>query len=102
MEVEANRDQTPCYTLMAGRLAVLVASRKVVLTRVQFRLLAALMSEPGRTFTRKCLVTQVCHESVSERTIDVYIKDLRRRLKPDAARLETVRRQGYRYRGPSM
>jgi DNA-binding response OmpR family regulator len=102
MEVAANRTQTSCYTLVAGRLAVQVAGRKVVLTTVQFRLLAALMSEPGRTFTRKYLVTQVCNESVSERAIDVHIKDLRHRLKPNAGLIETVRRQGYRYRGTAM
>jgi two-component system alkaline phosphatase synthesis response regulator PhoP len=102
MDDEANRARASCYTLVAGRLAVQVAGRKVVLTMVQFRLLEALMSEPGRTFTRKHLVTQVCNESVSERAIDVHIKDLRHRLKPDAGLIETVRRQGYRYRGAAM
>jgi DNA-binding response OmpR family regulator len=101
MEDQANRAQAPSYTLVADRLAVLVAGREVVLTRAQFHLLWALVSEPDRIFTRRDLVVQVFERSVSERTIDVHVKDLRRRLEPDDTRLETVRGQGYRYRGPS-
>jgi DNA-binding response OmpR family regulator len=100
-EDEANRAQAPCFTLVADRSTVLVAGREVVLTPVQFRLLATLMSEPGRTFTRSGLVAQLFGGSVDERTVDVYVKDLRRRLEPDDAQIETVRGQGYRYRGPS-
>jgi DNA-binding response OmpR family regulator len=98
-EDESNRTQTARYTLVADRLTVLVADRKVVLTPVQFRLLAVLVSQPGRTFTRSDLVAQVFGGLVDERTIDVNVKDLRRRLEPDDTQIETVRGRGYRFRG---
>jgi DNA-binding response OmpR family regulator len=99
---DPNRTQAPYFSLLADRSAVLVAGREVVLTPVQFRLLATLMSEPGRTFTRSGLVAHLFGGSVDERTVDANIKDLRRTLEPDDAQIETVRGQGYRYRGPSI
>ena len=38
---------------------------------------------------------------VEERTVDVHIKELRRKLGTYGSRIETVRGQGYRYRGQS-
>jgi DNA-binding response OmpR family regulator len=98
-EDATNQTQAPSYTLIADRFAVLVAGREIVLTPAQFRLLTVLVTEPDRVFTRSELVTRVYHGSVDERTIDVHIKDLRRKLDADAERVETVRGQGYRYRG---
>jgi DNA-binding response OmpR family regulator len=71
------------------------------LTAVQFELLAALASEPGRVFTREQLLAAI-HESESEgyeRTIDAHVKNLRRALGDKSAQplfVETVRGVGYR------
>jgi two-component system, OmpR family, response regulator BaeR len=98
-EYAPTHTQTSAYILRADRCAVLVSGREIALTRMQFRLLAALVSEPDRIFKRSDLVAQVFEGAVSERTIDVHIKDLRRRLEPDGERIETVRGKGYCYRG---
>jgi two-component system alkaline phosphatase synthesis response regulator PhoP len=88
----------PEYHLMPDRSAVRVGHRQVVVTPTQFRLLSVLMSEPGRIFTRPELVEKAVGDLVELRTVDVHIKELRRKLDPDDGRIETVRGKGYRYR----
>src|SRR5215831_4740933 len=87
------------FRLVPERLGVLVGRTEVALSPNQFRLLALMMSEPGRTFGRAELFQSVIGQTVELRTIDVYIKDIRRRLEPQGGRIETVRGRGYRYRG---
>ncbi len=96
-----NTTDPPEYHLLPDRWAIRVGLREVVVTPKQFRLLAVLMSEPGRAFTRAELVEKGIGDLVELRTIDVHIKELRRKLEPDDGRIQTVRGQGYRYRGPS-
>jgi two-component system phosphate regulon response regulator PhoB len=100
-EEHAARAHDPGYSLEPERLVVRIAGREVVVTATQFRLLAALVSEPGHTFSRADLVARAFPATVDERTVDVHIKELRRKLEPDAGRIETVRGRGYRYRGAS-
>jgi len=70
----------------------------VDLTRTEFRLLECLLRQPGRVFTRAQLMDAAMGEvAVLERTIDVHVKALRRKLgRPDL--IETVRGVGYRFR----
>ena len=75
------------------------SGRPVDLTPTEFRLLECLLRQPGRAFTRHQLMDAAIGEGsiVLERTIDVHIKTLRRKL--DAPELiETVRGVGYRFR----
>jgi two-component system phosphate regulon response regulator PhoB len=58
-----------------------------------------LVGEPGRTFSRAELVEQAFGAAVNERTVDVHIKEVRRKLALHGSRIETVRGRGYRYRG---
>jgi DNA-binding response OmpR family regulator len=83
--------------LVPERFAVRIGEQEVVLTPTQFRLLSVLSSEPSRTFSCSELVEQGIGDLVSERTVDVHVKELRRKLGSHAARIETVRRRGYRY-----
>jgi two-component system phosphate regulon response regulator PhoB len=79
--------------------SVRVGSQDVYLTPTEFRLWALLNSVPGRTFTRADLVTRVMPSTiVLERTIDVHVQSLRRKLGPSASLIETVRGEGYRFR----
>ncbi len=96
-----NTTDPPEYHLLPDRSAVQVGPREVVVTPTQFRLLAVLMSVPGRTFTRAELVEKGIGDIVELRTVDVHIKELRRKLDPDDGRIQTVRGTGYRYRGHS-
>jgi len=70
------------------------------LTRSEFRLLDTLIRQPGRVFDRSELIDAALGEDtmVMERTIDVHIRALRRKLGPHADVIETVRGVGYRFR----
>jgi two-component system phosphate regulon response regulator PhoB len=75
-----------------------VRDREVDLTPTEFRLLECLLRQPGRAFTRAQLMDAAIGEGavVLERTIDVHIKTLRRKLgEPDL--IQTVRGVGYRF-----
>lgn len=80
------------------RPAVKVAGRELVLTPTEHQLLLLLSSQPGRAFTRAELVARIMPDAiVLERTIDVHIKALRKKLGPQADLIETVRGVGYRF-----
>ena len=86
-------------TLVPERHAVLLAGREVALTPTQFRLFAALVGRPGHAWSREELVERSIGTLVTERTVDVHIKELRRKLGPHGGLIEAVRGVGYRYRG---
>jgi DNA-binding response OmpR family regulator len=91
-------DDTPGdgVLLVPERLAVRIGDREAVLTRTQFRLLGALLATPGHTLSRAALIEAGIGDLVCPRTVDVHIKEIRRKLGPDAWRVETVRGRGYR------
>jgi two-component system phosphate regulon response regulator PhoB len=74
-------------------------SRELELTPTEFRLLECMLRQPGRAFKRHELIDAAIGEGaiVEERTIDVHIKTLRRKL-GTADLIETVRGHGYRFR----
>jgi DNA-binding response OmpR family regulator len=85
------------------RRAVTVRGQEVRLTYVEFEILAALASAPGRVLTREVLLEQVWGDSAfrDPRTIDVHIRHLREKLERDSRQPEyllTVRGVGYRFR----
>jgi two-component system phosphate regulon response regulator PhoB len=70
------------------------------LTPTEFRLLECLVRQPGRAFSRAQLMDAAIGDGaiVLERTIDVHIKTLRRKLGlPAGDFIETVRGVGYRF-----
>jgi len=80
---------------------VLVGERSIDLTPSEFDLLAALMSTPGRVFSRLDLldVIQGVRYEGYERTIDTHVKNLRAKLEDDPRKprhIETVYGVGYR------
>lgn len=82
---------------------VIVQGRIANITPSEFELLATLMSAPGRVFTREMLRERLQGEEGEgvERTIDVHIRNLRRKIEPDAANpryIKTVFGIGYRCR----
>ena len=85
------------FVLIPERSSVKIGGQEVVVTRTQFRILSLLVSEPGRVFDRAKLVEHAIGALVSERTVDVHIKEIRRKLGPLGDRIETVRGSGYRY-----
>lgn len=78
----------------------LLHGKELPLTPTEFRLLETMLRQPGRAFTRFDLMDAALgeHALVLERTIDVHIKSLRKKLGPAADLIETVRGVGYRFR----
>lgn len=72
------------------------------LTPSEFGLLEALIRQPGRVFSRSELIDAALggDSLVLERTIDVHVRALRKKLESHADLVETVRGVGYRFRDP--
>lgn len=84
-------------TLDRARGLVFRGDAVVHLTPTEFRLLAALLAEPGKICSRQRLTALAIAGGaiVRDRTVDVHIAALRRKLgHPEI--IETVRRRGYR------
>ncbi len=84
------------------RMRVTVATKPVELTPTEFQLLAALVREPGRVFTRSQLLDAVHGVAIEsyERAIDAHVKNLRKKLEPTPSKpryLLTVYGVGYRF-----
>ncbi|MBX7103657.1 MAG: response regulator transcription factor [Gemmataceae bacterium] len=81
------------------RHAVSHEGKSVELTPTEFRLLECLLRQPGRAFNRHQLMDAAIGDGsiVLERTIDVHIKTLRKKL-GDSDLIETVRGVGYKFR----
>ncbi len=79
-----------------------VSDKELSLTPTEFRLLECLLRQPGRAFSRHQLMDAAIGEGqiVLERTIDVHIKTLRKKI-GDPDLIETVRGVGYRFREAS-
>jgi two-component system response regulator RegX3 len=78
--------------------------RRVELTRRETELIGLLVAEPGHIVSRRRLLRELWGfpdpDRVETRTVDMHIAKLRKKLSPDAVSLiETVRGEGYRYRG---
>jgi two-component system OmpR family response regulator len=81
----------------------LAGDRELALSRTEFNLLTAFLRSPGRVFERSQLLETVWGADVvvGDRTVDVHVKALRRKLEEagaDSRVLETVRGVGYRLR----
>jgi DNA-binding response OmpR family regulator len=85
-----------------ARRSVTMQGVPLALTATEFELLWALVAEPGRVLGRDTLMALVYGDLVvSERTLDTFIKRIRRKLReavPSCDPIETVRSVGYRYR----
>ncbi len=86
-----------------AKRAVWVRDEPVQTTYVEFEILGALATHPGRVFTRENLLTRIWGDSAyrDPRTIDVHIRHLREKLELDPKQPEylfTVRGVGYRFR----
>ncbi|MCC6580642.1 MAG: response regulator transcription factor [Phycisphaeraceae bacterium] len=70
------------------------------LTATEFRLLTLLAAKPGRVFTRQQIIESVHGglAAVTDRSVDVQMVALRRKLGDHGAMLETVRGVGYRFK----
>ena len=82
------------------RHEVLVKGEPAALTATEFKLLSLLASKAGRVFTRQQIIESI-HEgyaAVTDRSVDVQVVSLRRKLGEAGRSIETVRGVGYRFR----
>lgn len=82
------------------RFVVTVDEKPLSLTKSEFKLLETLIRQPGRAFARAELVDAALGEDtmVLDRTIDVHVRALRRKMGDTADLIETVRGVGYKFR----
>jgi phosphate regulon transcriptional regulator PhoB len=83
-----------------GKHLVTVEGSSVSLTSTEFNLLRFLAQHRGKVFTRNQLLDNVWKDEtfVIDRTVDVHIRSLRKKLDTGADLIETVRGVGYRLR----
>ncbi len=98
----ADRLEAGDVVLDTARHEVFVRQQPVVLTPKEFDLLRVLMANRGRVMTRELLLNRVWGEEryLDERTVDVHIRWLRRKIEQDASQprlIQTIRGTGYRF-----
>jgi len=83
-----------------GRRRVTVCGEPVELYFSEFQILVMLCKRPGWVFTRSQIVDSVRGDnySVTERSVDVQIAGLRKKLGSHGHYIETVRSVGYRFK----
>tara|TARA_Y100000589_G_scaffold313878_1_gene335732 strand:+ start:391 stop:1131 length:741 start_codon:yes stop_codon:yes gene_type:complete len=83
-----------------GRHEVRIEDDPIDLTATEFRLLNLLATRPGRVFTRQQIIEAIHGglAAVTDRSVDVQMVALRRKLGDHGSNLETVRGVGYRFK----
>lgn len=97
---EARTVQVYDLVINPGRHEVLAAGAGVELTFTEFRILYTLARRPGWVFTRSQIVDAVRGDDypVTDRSVDVQIVSLRKKLGACGKYIETVRGVGYRFK----
>jgi DNA-binding response OmpR family regulator len=88
--------------LDTASLTAVVAGQPVDLTATEFQLLAALVRQPGRIFSREQLLEAVHGVAFEgyDRSVDSHVKNIRRKIEPDPRKpryIQTVYGVGYRF-----
>lgn len=81
------------------RHEVIAGGKSVELTATEFSLLKLLMTRPGRVYTRQQIIESI-HDgfaAVTDRSVDVQVVSLRRKLGTVGKQVQTVRGVGYRF-----
>ena len=99
---EINKDDIIVHELkiIPGKYEASVNGEKLDLTASEFKALHFLASKPGWVFTRYQIVENVhgINYPVTDRSVDVMIVGLRKKLKSASKYIETIRGIGYRFR----
>ena len=99
--------QEPAELIRRGDLAidakrheVTYAGQPVALTATEFRILRFLASRPGRVVSREDIIDSALgrEAAIFDRTIDVHVTALRKKLGSGGIQIETVRGFGYKFR----
>lgn len=83
-----------------GRHEVTLSDKKIELTNLEFKILVVLARKPGWVMTRYQIVDATRGEdiSVTDRSVDVHIVSLRKKLGKYSNYIETIRGVGYKFK----
>ena len=98
-EADRRRLQFQGLVIDPVRHRVLVDEQVATLTLTEFKLLHVLASHAGVAYERYDLLDRIGdgENVVTDRTIDVHVRNLRRKIEPYDRFVETVRGVGYRF-----
>ncbi len=84
-------------TIDTGHHRVFFDGKEIMLPQKEFKLISILASQPGKVFTREEIYAGIWGNDivVGDRTIDVYIRKLRKKIQ--GKHIETIKCVGYRY-----
>ncbi|KAF0142570.1 MAG: DNA-binding response regulator [Stygiobacter sp.] len=82
------------------KYSVLVDKKPIELARKEFEILFLLASNPGKVFNREKILNEVWGNEVFvvERTVDVHLLNIRKKLEKYAYLIETIKGVGYRFK----
>jgi len=100
MATESSPVKVHDLVIHPGRHEVLLRGKPVELTYTEFKLLHLLAKRPGWVYTRQQIVDAVKGEDypVTDRSVDVQVVGLRKKLGDAGSYIETVRGVGYRFK----
>ncbi len=89
-------------TLDFATKELLIAGRVVTLTKTEFEILSLLASSPARIFSREEIIDRLWKDApyITERTVDVHITRLRKKLGEKASWISSRAGYGYRFNQP--
>ncbi len=87
------------FRLDSGRHEVRIGDKPIDLSATEFAIIERLARAPGRVFTRSQIIDSVKGRDypVTDRSVDVQVLSIRRKLGDHADIVETVRGVGYRF-----
>lgn len=87
------------FSLDPDRVSFSIKSKKISLTKIEFKILGFLMQYPGIVISKERLVVNVWGEGsfVSSTAINMHLTSLRKKLGKHREQIETVRGSGYRF-----
>lgn len=100
----AKADQIDDTLIVCGSLQIRPATREVwlredplILTSIEFDILECLVRSPGRVVSREALAAAIYQREMGpfERSMDVHISHLRKKLDDGETRIRTIRGAGY-------
>lgn len=87
-------------TIDPTKRKTIIDGEELVLTYTEFQILYLMAQKPGQVFTRSQIVDSVrgTNHAITDRSVDVQIVGLRKKLKDLGNLIETVRGVGYRFK----
>ena len=99
---ENSEELIPIHNIIIDltRHRVTIDGNEIILTHTEFKVLKLMTTQPGRVFTRYQIVDAVHGEDypVTDRSVDVQIVGLRKKMGEAGNYIETIRGIGYRFK----